>query len=1638
MTRVNKEEQVAAKKKITQIFKYLQALDQLRNPVEKNVHDQLWTFWFKDMPNHSDIECRFLHQGTSKLIEDADDEYFTIRRPEITICPEPPTNLLLWIKPGWQNIENEPEIIEYKKVDIEEGMIEDFESDLERVQNLHNWSEDRSHWKEYETPVRQIMKVFERLYALYAWIERENEQVELMLGDGILDWKMSQGKNIMHPVILQKVRLIFDPNLPAFKLTPTDQPIEFYNALFRDVQEVSATSINKCTEDLEQRQCSPMDHQDTDDFLKRVTSQLSAKGLFYPYEVTDRISHEGERGTPILTRNPILFLRKRSYGFANAIDRIFDHLNESKYLPEAVTRITGIDLSRGVQAEDYDSPPLNVNGEHEDILFTKDANSEQLDIALKINKYGSVVVQGPPGTGKTHTIANLLGHFLAEGKKVLVTSHTSKALHVLRDKVVEPLRDLCVSVIDESGGQKQLGQSIDVITERLNSMSERAYNNEIQLLTNRRAELLDSIRGINRDIKLTRESEYTPIVFMGHEYLPIDAAHLVKKSEHLLPLIPGYIELGSALTLNQEEINELYQSNGVVSLTDEIEFKSLHIHPNQLTRVDEFKRWVTDYHILQDSIKDAHDSLWIDQADGTRGNIEQLLKEAIHSVAVISTNAAWKLEVLMAGKEGGTRALDWNELLEQVNVLLEYHKLAKSANYKYDLDLGGITDYQDLVATLKEIILSLQRGKRLNFINRLVNPNWDKTIQRLKVNGSLPSEIEHFQAILCIAEHRIMRKQLLSRWERQVSDIGGPSVDSLGIEPESILEQYKSEMESCLGWYSNVWSPTLLHLLENGLQWNTLSHLREPELRQYSELFHIKSLVETDLIHIVHSFSNKYDWDQVQSRLLHLSNTILEHSSGSAITKFLLEAVNQLHVENYVQALERIQSLLDRNEIIKRRHELLTELDVVAPVWATDIRKRSNIHGHSQPPSDLFDVWILKQLEGELNRRNHLQVDNLHSQLHMIREEFQCITIQLVEKRAWLALKGKTTLQQQHALHGWKLLMKKKGAGKGIRAPHLLAEARKLMPQCQSAVPVWIMPISRVAENFDPRFNQFDVVIVDEASQADVMALTALYLGKQVVVVGDDEQVSPEAIGQKHDEVQRIIDIYLNGIPNPALYDGQTSIFDLAKTSFSGMTQLREHFRSVEPIIQFSNALSYKGTILPLRDSSQVQTRPFTVDYRVEGIESRTKTNPIEALTIASLILAAIEQEEYQEKTIGVISLLGTDQAVLIDQHLQKYLPTTEYHKRKIRCGNSAQFQGDERDVIFLSMVHSSKGEGPLRRLADPGERMKKRYNVAASRARDQMWLIHSLTSSVDLKDGDLRKRLIDHFSDPTAASELFKQAEAKLESEFEKQVIVILLNEGYKVVPQWKVGAYRIDLVVEGGGKHLAIECDGDRWHGIEKISEDMARQAILERVGWTFVRIRGGEFFRNPDQAMKKVFEKLETMGIPRQIQRGTDGKEVGDDENELKNRVINRAAKIREEWENQKEDYTTLPKKKGREGEISQTKVDTPQVTITVNNEVTKPKKEPKKEAVMQLSFFDDSTLKGPGQVVDEAFNLCDFLKEKNISFIDKREKGGALWAIGDMKLNRVMKDLSKRGVIFQYVESGSQASKKKPAWFTKSAY
>jgi very-short-patch-repair endonuclease len=200
--------------------------------------------------------------------------------------------------------------------------------------------------------------------------------------------------------------------------------------------------------------------------------------------------------------------------------------------------------------------------------------------------------------------------------------------------------------------------------------------------------------------------------------------------------------------------------------------------------------------------------------------------------------------------------------------------------------------------------------------------------------------------------------------------------------------------------------------------------------------------------------------------------------------------------------------------------------------------------------------------------------------------------------------------------------------------------------------------------------------------------------------------------------------------------------------------------------------------------------------------------------------------------------------------------------RHRIACGDARTFQGKERHIMFLSMVVApNERPAPLSR-----DTFNHRFNVAASRAQDRMYLVRSVELS-DLSEADkLRRSLIEHYASPFGQDESrAENLRGLCESPFEREMYDALIERGYRVTPQVKVGEYRIDLVVEGhNDARLAVECDGDRYHGPDRWANDQTRQRVLERAGWVFWRCFASTYVRRPGQVLADLESTLIECGV------------------------------------------------------------------------------------------------------------------------------------------------------------------------------
>ncbi len=363
--------------------------------------------------------------------------------------------------------------------------------------------------------------------------------------------------------------------------------------------------------------------------------------------------------------------------------------------------------------------------------------------------------------------------------------------------------------------------------------------------------------------------------------------------------------------------------------------------------------------------------------------------------------------------------------------------------------------------------------------------------------------------------------------------------------------------------------------------------------------------------------------------------------------------------------------------------------------------------------------------------------------------------------------------------------------------------------------------------------------------------------GKKLLVVGDDKQVSPSAVGMEVRTIIQLRETFLRGMDIANYLEPTTSLYDLAAMTFPGtVVMLREHFRCVEPIIRFSSRF-YPKALIPLRvPTAEERLDPPLIDVYVPEGRKLRDVNKAEAAFIVEEIARLLADPAYAGRTFGVISLIGDKQAKLIQERLADAVGPEAIARHRIMCGNASTFQGQERDIMFLSMVAC-----PATVRAQTTRSTEQRFNVAMSRARDRLYLVRSVAASM-LSSKDLKAAVIEHFRHPMgdAAVAQPKDVLEACDSGFEREVGGRLLDLGYRVRPQVQAGGFRIDFVVEGeGDRRLAIELDGDRFHGPDRWLEDQRRQRALERLGWVFWRCWGSHWLMDREGCLDDLLATL-----------------------------------------------------------------------------------------------------------------------------------------------------------------------------------
>ena len=433
-------------------------------------------------------------------------------------------------------------------------------------------------------------------------------------------------------------------------------------------------------------------------------------------------------------------------------------------------------------------------------------------------------------------------------------------------------------------------------------------------------------------------------------------------------------------------------------------------------------------------------------------------------------------------------------------------------------------------------------------------------------------------------------------------------------------------------------------------------------------------------------------------------------------------------------------------------------------------------------------------------------------------------------------------------------------------------------PVIQQIKPIILMSPLSVAQFLKPGSISFDLLVVDEASQIEpVDALGAVARCRQMVVVGDERQLPPTRFFAK-----------LTGNDDDRDEDDEItfqakdaeSILDLCLAKGLPHRMLNWHYRSKhQSLIAVSNKQFYDNKLFIVPSPyDAVAGMGLKFHYLPDAHYDRgnTRTNPKEARIVAEAVIR--HARETPDRSLGVATFsVAQRQAVQNElELLRKENPDTEdFFSRGTSepffVKNLENIQGDERDVIFISLGYGRTKEGflsmsfgPLN--SDGGER---RLNVLISRAKLRCEVFASITGDdVDLSrskgKGVAALKMFLSFAQ-TGKLGIANETGRGADSVFEEQVASRLTNQGYDVKMQIGTAGFFVDLAVSDPEKPgrfvLGIECDGVQYHSSRSARDrDRLRQYVLEAHGWVLHRIWSTDWFLRPDEETAKVVQAIE----------------------------------------------------------------------------------------------------------------------------------------------------------------------------------
>jgi len=474
------------------LIEYLSALARINSKIIRSIEEYKSVLWMYTIP-HEPKHC--FCQAWGEEDEHGEDIWIEIKKMKEPKIPSVPEVCREWI--DFQTLRKTSDIpelrqttqVENEKLDPDTGE----KISISETVSLDNFPEVKKAWDEYleerwlpwteiYNRYDKVQKVYADLFHIYQEQQKLGEQYELVFCFGLLSWKSRSGHNIRRHLITARASLEFEPHLGKFIVKPPSDDSQV-NIEFEmlDIEE-HPQNARQLVEDGRRSIGSIWDKPAVDVLLSSIANSLSDSGQG-EYEPDHLEPQDGTApDKPIVEYAPALVLRPRSMrNLEDLLNQIKKQIEDGGNIPDTFVDLYE-SLGEAGQGGVGRAESTNAIGNTE-VYFPLPANEEQRRIVRTLESQKGVLVQGPPGTGKSHTIANLICHLLATGKRVLVSAKTPRALQVLHDKLPAEIKPLCISLLGSATEERaSLEKSVAGIITRLDRRDELNAEQRIQEL----------------------------------------------------------------------------------------------------------------------------------------------------------------------------------------------------------------------------------------------------------------------------------------------------------------------------------------------------------------------------------------------------------------------------------------------------------------------------------------------------------------------------------------------------------------------------------------------------------------------------------------------------------------------------------------------------------------------------------------------------------------------------------------------------------------------------------------------------------------------------------------------------------------------------------------------------------------------------------------------------------------------------------------------------------------------------------------------------------------------------------------------------------------------------------------------------